>query len=74
MFPAVLPVTDVIYRSFYDEQEYRLKMQQLAGFGPDFERGGNEVAPAAGRISALRGRLRDAASAVAAAVLRLQPS
>ena len=32
MIPMAIPLADIIYRSYYDEQEYHLRMQQLAGF------------------------------------------
>jgi hypothetical protein len=59
----MIPVATVMYRSFYDVQEYRLRMQQRAGLGPeeldDFSR-----TPSPGSlIASLSSRLRAAITA-----------
>ena len=66
MFPAVIPIADVIYRSFYDEQDYRLRMQELAGYGEIPKDAALMPSPRAPRLAGLTKRIRSAAVAVSA--------
>jgi hypothetical protein len=70
MIPMAIPLADIIYRSYYDEQEYHLRMQQLAGFANRV--GAVDQAPSPGRrLASLGGRLRTAASTAITAAMSL---